>query len=174
MFRKANMNDLDRIVEIYENIHDEIEFGRMTIGWIRSIYPTRKTAQESIQLGDMFVEEDNGMIVAAAKINQEQVQDYAKAHWQYNVSHEEIMVLHTLVVDPKIKTKGYGSKFVAFYEQYALEHGCHYLRMDTNAINVKARALYQKLGYQEVSIVPCEFNGIQNVQLVCLEKKLQI
>ena len=32
--------------------------------------------------------------------------------------------------------------------------------------------LYKKLGYKEVSIVPCVFNGIPDVNLVCLEKHL--
>ena len=59
-----------------------------------------------------------------------------------------------------------------FYEQYALSHNCHYLRMDTNAINQRARTLYKKLGYQEVGIVPTAFNGIENVQLVLLEKRI--
>lgn len=29
------------------------------------------------------------------------------------------------------------------------------------------------LGYEEVGIVPCVFNGIPNVQLVCLEKDIR-
>ena len=82
------------------------------------------------------------------------------------------MVLHTLVVSPKVGKQGYGSRFVGYYEQFALEHNCHYLRMDTNEKNRAARTLYKKLGYKEVSIVPCEFNGIEGVRLVCLEKKL--
>ena len=52
------------------------------------------------------------------------------------------------------------------------ENGCTVLRMDTNAKNAAARRLYQKLGYAESDIVPCIFNGIPNVQLVLLEKKL--
>ena len=52
------------------------------------------------------------------------------------------------------------------------ENGCTVLRMDTNAKNAAARRLYQKLGYAEPDIVPCIFNGIPNVQLVLLEKKL--
>lgn len=32
--------------------------------------------------------------------------------------------------------------------------------------------MYQKLGYEERGIVPCVFNGIPDVQLVCLEKYL--
>jgi len=172
MFRKASMQDLDRISEIYDEIHTEEENGSVTIGWVRGVYPTKKTAEESILKGDMFVEIDNGQIVAAAKINQEQVPEYYDASWDYDVADDQVMVLHTLVVYPRLKGNGYGSKFVDFYERYALEKGCLYLRMDTNARNVIARRLYKKLGYKEVSIVPCVFNGIEGVQLVCLEKKL--
>ena len=46
------------------------------------------------------------------------------------------------------------------------------LNQDTNENNKTARALYKKLGYKEISIVPCVFNGIEGVGLVLLEKKL--
>ena len=142
------------------------------MGWVRGVYPTRQTALDAIQAGDMFVAEENGRLVATAKINQEQVPEYAEAAWTQDAPPEQVMVLHTLVVDPQAKGRGYGSRFVAFYEAYALEHGCRYLRMDTNERNASARALYRNLGYREVSIVPCAFNGISGVQLVCLEKTL--
>lgn len=172
MFRKAALEDLDRIAEIYDEIHTEEEAGRSSVGWIRKIYPTRKTAEDSIKKGDMFVEESEGLIVAAAKINQEQVPEYKNAGWNFDVPDDQVMVLHTLVVSPHTKKNGFGTKFVEFYEQYALEHGCRYLRMDTNERNSIARALYKKLGYEEVSVVPCVFNGIPDVRLVCLEKKI--
>lgn len=79
-------------------------------------------------------------------------------------------MLHALVVDPHRKGRGYGKAFVAFYENYTKEHHCVTLRMDTNARNVGARNLYHKLGYEEIGIVSCVFNGIPDVQLVCLEK----
>ena len=120
----------------------------------------------------MFVKEVDGQIVAAAKINQEQVAEYVNADWTVQARDDQVMVLHTLVVDPKHKGQGHGPSFVAFYETYALEHNCPYLRMDTNERNAAARKLYQKLGYTEVGIVPCEFNGIPGVHLVCLEKIL--
>ena len=82
------------------------------------------------------------------------------------------MRLHTLVVSPSASGKGYGKKFVKFYEDYVLSHGCPELRMDTNARNAAARGLYKKLGYKEIGIVPTVFNGIPDVQLVLLEKHL--
>ncbi len=44
--------------------------------------------------------------------------------------------------------------------------------MDTNAKNQAARSLYRKLGYTEIGIVPCNFNGIEGIFLVLLEKKM--
>ena len=171
MVRKATPDDLDAIAAIYDDIHTNEEAGLTTVCWVRSIYPTRKSAEEAIAKDEMFVLEADGVVTAAAKINQEQVPEYANARWEYPAPDEKVMVLHTLVVAPKSKGKGYGSRFVDFYETYAREKGCPYLRMDTNERNLAARALYKKLGYREVGIVSCAFNGIPGVRLVCLEKK---
>lgn len=113
------------------------------------------------------------MIVASAIINQIQVPDYSKGKWVYDAKDEEVMVLHTLAVSPSFSAHGYGKAFVDFYENYAAEHGCRYLRMDTNAGNSRARAMYKKLGYSEAGIIPTVFNGIEGVPLVLLEKRLQ-
>ena len=171
--REATKNDIDSIEKIYENIHDEEEKGLTTIGWIRNIYPTRKTAEDALERKDLFVMEDEGKIVAVAIINQIQVDEYKYATWKHSAKDDEIMVLHGLVVDPYQKSKGYGKAFIAFYENYAKQHNCTTLRMDTNVRNTKARNLYQKLGYEEIGIVKCVFNGIPDVQLVCLEKYLE-
>ena len=173
MIRKAKETDLQKVAEIYERIHDREEKGQMSIGWVRGIYPTIETARMALSMDDLFVEDVDGVIVSAGRINQEQVPEYADAAWECSADPTEVMVLHTLVVDPKEAGKGYGSSFVAFYETYAREHGCPYLRMDTNAKNEKARRMYQRLGYREADIVPCVFNGIDGVQLVCLEKILK-
>ena len=71
-----------------------------------------------------------------------------------------------------VKRKGLGREFVKFYEDYARENGCKVLRMDTNARNLKARAFYEKAGYIESGCAPCVFNGIPDVKLIMLEKKV--
>ena len=172
VFRKATAQDIPAVEKIYEDIHTEEEAGRTSIGWIRGVYPTRKTAEASLLRGDLFVAEADGEVVGTAIINQQQVDAYEGAAWQYPAKDEEVMVLHTLVIAPQMAQRGFGKAFVRFYEDYARQHGCRYLRMDTNARNLRARAMYRKLGYAEIGIVPCVFNGIDGVQLVLLEKKL--
>lgn len=173
IFRKATEKDIDAVSALYSAIHTEEENGRTTTGWQRSIYPTRDTAVTAIEKQDLFVCEADGKIVATAKLNQEQVDVYDDVEWEYPAAPSEVMVIHTLVVDPEEKGKGYGTAFVKFYEEYSLENNCHYLRMDTNERNITARKLYKKLGYKEAGIVPCLFNGIPGVNLVCLEKILK-
>ena len=168
--RKATSYDLDAIEKIYNEIHTAEESGRATVGWIRGVYPTRKTAEDSILRGDMFVLEDE-KIIGAGMINQTQVDGYFGAPWRFDSN--AVCVLHTLVISPKEAGKGYGRAFVEFYERWALAHGLPELRMDTNAKNITARAMYQKLGYEEIGIVPTVFNGIPGVDLVLLEKNLR-
>lgn len=173
IIRRAVLEDIPGVTAIYDHILTEEENGRAVVGWIRGVYPTEKTALDALKAGTLFVLEQDGAIAAAAKIDRNQVPEYADAPWRYpNALAEQVMVLHTLVVDPAQAGRGCGTEFVRFYERYALDHGCPYLRMDTNARNTAARRLYNRLGYWEAGIVPCVFNGIPGVQLVCLEKFL--
>ena len=170
-FRKAQAKDIQRIWEIYLENHIEEEEGRAVIGWNRHIYPVKATAEAALLRNDLFVAE-GGEVVGTAIINQEQVDVYALGNWQYDAPDTEIMVLHTLVISTKASRKGYAKKFVKFYETYAKENGCSYLRMDTNERNLRARAMYAKLGYNEIGIVPCTFHSMPDINMVLLEKKL--
>lgn len=172
IIRKAEARDLDAIESIYNKILLKEEEGEVTTGWERGIYPRRETAEAALKRNDMFVIEDDGAFVGAGIINKEQVDVYAKAKWKYSAEDSEVMVLHTLVIDPDKSGMGYGKRFVDFYENYAREKGCKYLRMDTNEKNKAARSLYTKLGFNEIDCLPCIFNGLEGVNLILFEKKL--
>lgn len=171
--RKAASYDIDALELIYEHVHDAIESGNETTGWRRGIYPTRKTAEAALKRGDMFIfETDDKKPAASAIINKIQVDTYNLCNWKTPAEPDKVMVLHTLSVDPEYIGHGIGKAFIKFYEEYAVKHGCKALRMDTNALNTKARAMYKKLGFTESGIIPCTFEGLDGINLVCLEKAL--
>lgn len=173
ILRKAEARDLDAIESIYNKIlSKEEESGKVTTGWERGIYPRREMAEAALKREDMFVMEDDGYIVGTGIINKEQVDVYEKAKWKFAAKDSEVMVLHTLAIDPDKSGRGYGKKFIEFYEDYAREKGCMYLRMDTNEKNKPARSLYTKLGFEEIDCIPCLFNGLEGVNLILFEKKL--
>lgn len=170
--RKATAADLDGIEKIYDDIHTAEERGEQTIGWIRDVYPVRATAEAGLQRGDLYVMEEDGELLGTAIINDIQVDVYKDGKWDHEAADDEVCVLHTLVISPYAKGRGCGRTFVKFYEDYALQHGRHELRIDTNERNAAARAMYKKLGYKEIGIVPTVFNGIPDVMLVMLEKRV--
>ena len=141
-FRKAAASDIDAVTAIYDAIHTEEEAGRTTTGWKRGIYPVRATAEAALTRGDLFVAELGGRVAAAAVLN------------------------------PAAGGHGLGRAFEIFYEQEAARQGCRYLRIDTNVRNTRARQLYHSLGYKEISVAPCTFNGLSDIDLVLLEKAL--
>ena len=173
MIRKAVYEDLDPVACIYEEVHQAEADGSVTTGWIRDIYPVKATAKAALERNDLFVLEEEGQVVGAGIINQLQVESYYGAPWKYDAADREVCVLHTLVISPGAARKGLGRKFAAFFEDYAAQQGCCELRIDTNEKNLAARAMYKKLGYQEIAIVPTVFNGIPNVNLVLLEKRIR-
>ena len=183
LVRKAVPADIPAVTAIYEALLDREERGELSTGWTRGVYACRRNGRVEFLGSDMkrfgynenpdlYVLEDGGRVAAAAKLDQNQMAQYSQCTWQHDAPPEQVLVLHTLVVDPTVKGRGYGTAFVAFYEQLARETDRPYLRIDTNARNTPARALYKKLGYTEAGIVAGIFNGIPNVQLVCLEKKV--
>ncbi len=172
MFRKADEKDISAIEKIYDHTHDAEEAGYTTTGWQRGVYPTARTAGDSLERGDMYVAEINGKVVATGIINKTQVDVYAGCDWKFKAPDDKICVLHTLAVDPDTRGMGLGQAFVKFYEDLARQQGCTVLRIDTNETNKRARKMYASLGYIESGIVPTVFNGIKGVNLVLLEKKL--
>lgn len=171
-FRLAAAADLPAVGRIYEDIHTAEEAGRIHTGWKRETYPVPETAAAALARGDLFVEEDGGAVVGSAIINQLQVDVYEGAAWRHAAPDGKVLVLHTLTVSPAASGRGCGTAFVRFYEALARERGCPCLRMDTNATNTAARSLYKKLGYEEIGVAPCTFNGIPGVNLILLEKYL--
>lgn len=172
MIRKAVSGDIDQVEAIYNAIHSGIEDGRIPLNWVRNEYPTRQTAVQALERGELFVEIDSGTVTAAAIIDRKQGPEYGKGHWQYHAGPQEIMVLHTLAVDPRFSGRGCGTRMMSFYEQYAKDTGCKCLRLNTQGQNTPARRFYGKLGYEEAGTTGCIFHGIPNVELVFLEKKI--
>ena len=171
--RRATEADVPAIAAIYDAIHTREEAGLTTIGWKRGVYPTAETAMDSVQKGTMYViEDDNGHVLSAAKIDQNQGDEYARAQWKRATPPERVLVMHTLVVDPAHEGHGLGHNFIHFYEERARSLGCLALRMDTNMRNVAAREMYAKMGFEDAGEVACSFNGIPGVTLMCLEKYL--
>ena len=170
--RPAEPGDVDAVAAIYDRLTAREAAGLGCTGWKSGVYPTRETAEQALADGKLYVLEADGRIAASARLNGVQDPAYAYCPWQYDAPPEQVFVLHTLTVDPDRAGQGLGREFLLYYEAAAASLGRPYLRLDTNVVNLPARAFYKNHGYREAGVVPCEFNGLPDIDLVCLEKKL--
>ena len=125
IIRKATAEDIPAIAAIYDEIHDREEAGEVTTCWLRGVYPVKKTAEDAVARGDMYVQvvsggdpDTAGQVVGTAILNQLQVDVYADGEWQYPAEDSEVMVIHTLIISRKTDLKGLGSDFLAYYEAF--------------------------------------------------------
>lgn len=170
--RKAKYEDIKEIGRIYNAIHDEIEAGRYKMKWVRNLYPTVAWAEQHYDIGDLYVMEDDNDIVATGVINHNPLPEYFDGKWYQPQDYSKVLILHSLVVDAGKMKRGYGKAFVEYFEQLGKATGCERLRLDTQAMDMPARNLYRKLGFEEVDFVPCQFQGITDIELVLIEKIL--
>ena len=99
-FRRAAASDLDAVTAIYDKIHAQEDAGRVTIGWVTGVYPTRLDAELAFGRNDLYVCETEGRVAASGILNQKQVDVYAEGCWAYLAEDSSVFVLHTLLSIP--------------------------------------------------------------------------
>ncbi len=151
LIRPATGQDLDGVLQGYEELlkHEE-QHGAYT-RWKRGVYPTKETAQTSLDEGTLHVLEQDGEICASVILNRVQPMEYASIEWKHEVAPDEALVIHTLCVRPSKSGGGMGRKMVAYAMERARQMGCKVIRLDTSARNRPAVSLYVKLGFDIVS-----------------------
>lgn len=173
MIRKATFDDIELIEDTYnEHFKYEIEHGAFTV-FRKGVYPTRKDAEKSINSGALYVYEDNNNIAGSIIVDKAQPAEYSKIVWGRNVSNDEVMVIHLLMVRPSMAGKGIASSLVMFAVELAKKNSCEVLRLDTGIQNIPAVSLYKKLGFEIISAASMKVGGaIKHTEHLFLEKVL--
>lgn len=169
MIRSAEKQDIFEIAETYtELLQYEVENGSNS-NWKLNVYPTIDVPKSKIPIGTMYVLEEVGEICASMVLNQEQPQEYADIPWESPAANEQVLVIHTLCIPPQKSGKGYGRKMVGFAKEYALQHSCTVIRIDTYAYNEPAKKLYRKNGFRIAGYGRILLQGLIDEEQVYLE-----
>lgn len=145
MIRQARVEDLEQIEEAYnEHFAHEQTHTAYTI-FKRDIYPTRQTATDALNEGALHVYENDGQIAGSIIVNEKMPPEYARVRWSVA---GRALVIHLLMVRPRMTGRGVASALVAHAFGLARERSCASVRLDTGSQNAPAVALYKKLGFR--------------------------
>ena len=168
--RKGTAADVPAVAAVYDALLQYEEAHGTTTGWQAGVYPTAVVAEGAAAQGTLFVLEEDGAVGAAMILNHVQAPEYAAAGWQYGALPEQVLVLHTLCISPRVARRGYGRAMVQYAEDWAVRTGCAVVRLDTWMHNRPARSLYEALGYRLAGSSPAKLNGLIPLELVFYEK----
>jgi ribosomal protein S18 acetylase RimI-like enzyme len=120
-------------------------------------YPNEEIITDDISTGTLYkITTDNviagGNIIAGIIVlNHQYFPEYNALKWDVNDPHP--LIVHRLCIHPDYQGQGLARVLMQFAEAYAVRN--HYLsiRLDTGALNTKALALYDALGYRRVGEV---------------------
>lgn len=147
--RKAVENDIPALCSLFEAcIQDMDEKGLDQWRW--EVYPSEEVLMEDVKAQTLYITEEDGVILSAFTINEDQHPLYATLPWHFGVRPA---VLHRLVVNPSRQHKGLGREAMAHVIRIARELGHDSLRLDTYLKNTRAMALYEGIPMRKVGMV---------------------
>jgi len=163
MIRKGKIEDTQSIMNIIKTATLDME--SKNIHQWDEIYPDEAVINEDIVNGNLYVNEEDGIISALIVLNEDQAEEYGDLNWKY--ISEKQLVIHRLCVDAKAQGGGIARKLLEYAENFAVKNGYGAIRLDAFTQNERALRLYEKNGYEKVGSV--EF---RKGEFYCYEKDL--
>lgn len=151
--RLGDENDIEELEQLYHSINDHLSATINYPGWKRDVYPNRKTAEDGIKEGCLYVAECNEKIVGSIILRHEPEPAYLSVKWMKDLGYEEVLVLYTFVVHPDYLGQGVGQKILNFVIRHGSQSNIKSLRLDVYEYNLPAISLYKKCGFHYIDTV---------------------
>ena len=84
------------------------------IGWKVDQYPSEELLRQALERGELYVGENNGVLVCVMILNSRGGMEYDTVHWKISCGRDDFLVIHALGVAPEEFGKGYARQMVRF------------------------------------------------------------
>lgn len=158
--RPAAAHDLDAVAEGYLALLRHEEVYGSTTNWKPGIYPTLATAERALAKGWLHILEDRGLVCASVILNDHQAPEYDDIPWAFPAERNEVLVVHTLCIQPIYQRMGYGRKIMQYALDLARKRDCKAVRLDTFDGNTAAAAFYSSLGFRHAGTADAVLEGL--------------
>jgi ribosomal protein S18 acetylase RimI-like enzyme len=165
---QANLDHFDEVAALIERVKEAL-VAQGILQWDEH-YPSCAFIREAITDGNLYVFIVEDSLVGSVVLDEWQSPEWDTIHWQETES--PVLVIHTLAIDPRLQSRGYGSALLSACEQLAGENGYGCLRLDVFEGNPVARSLYERYGYQNRGQIQYHTKPAGHQDYVCYERIL--
>ena len=145
--RRAQQNDFERLMEIYEYAREFMAKTGNPNQWGPTKWPSAERVQQDIEEGTGFVVENDGRVVAVFAFIWGPDPTYFNIEGGEWLDPSPYAVIHRMAGDGSVRGIG------EFVLNWAYEKSGGHLRIDTMADNRVMRNLAEKLGFIECGII---------------------
>lgn len=153
IIQKATPADIDELEILYDRLNDYLSETGNYPGWIKGIYPIRKTAEDAIKEDSLFVLRKGNAIAGSIILNHIPEKAYEGVNWGIHADESEVLIVRTLVIHPAFMRQGIARSLMAFTKEYAKSQSQKSIRLDVSVDNLPAIKLYEESGYKYISTV---------------------
>ena len=157
--RKGGMSDLPAVSRLLLRVCRWAQRQPVNpCGWRSGFYPTEEDAAAALSEGTLWILENGGIPAGVAVFNHKQAPAYRKGNWQTPAADPEVLVIHTLTVDPACSGRGGARLLIDAACKLGRETGCKAIRLDAFTGNYRAICLYENYGFRLAGTVDLGLN----------------
>ena len=149
MIRKAKLNDLRKIKKLTEACAKALQ--QQNIFQWNAHYPSLKKLQNDIEKEELYVLEEENMIIAIIVLTPNMDEVYRNIDWLSKTSNN--LYVHRLATHPEFWGKGYARRMMDFAEEFAKNKNFTSIRLDTFSKNIRNQKFYEARGYTKLGDV---------------------
>lgn len=146
MLRKAYPSEIDTILDITKACGKKM--ASLGIYQWNEHYPDRKTLENDVKRGELYVMTSEESIVGCIVISTFQDQVYKPVKWL--TADGNNYYIHRLAVHPDHQKKGYARKAMDFAEAQAVRNKGVSIRLDTFSKNLRNQRFYEARKYRRL------------------------
>lgn len=147
MIRVANINDLDKIMELINDAKKLFKSEGSDQWQGRDNYPNEDTILNDIKKREMYLKELNNEIVGCVVLSSKQEEAYENIYdgrWQNNGPY---LVIHRIAVKKEMYRKGIAKELLSKMIEIAKSIGAISIKVDTKIENTRMLSLLQSFGF---------------------------
>ncbi len=156
-FRKANLEDLNGIMDIIKKAQDQ--FKRDGIDQWQNNYPNREIIKEDIEKDESYILSKDGKIIGTMFFSFGGEPDYDTIYDGRWISNDKFAVVHRVAVDLDLKGQGLASIMLEKAFQICKEKAFPSIKVDTHRENKAMQRLLEKNGFTLCGLIYLKDGG---------------